>query len=388
MQRVYVRLDAENLYRQHSSPAAHMSAAVGSLFALGTTAVNAISLATVKINVREITEEMLLITGTQVAACRKVSPGHYSGGKHTRYSPNKTLLLVGKLVEVMNHDYAHVQYVRLLLEGFLHEVSSSMDQLAVNRIPSYLVPLSMVHNILTSATTTMIKPLQSHLVYSLGSAIPIHVDVNQNEVGFLLTLPVIELENIYRLKTVLKVGFWRDNIHVKIITPPVIAYQEHIPDFYLTPNLLICTLTKEVHYLCSSKPFVRDNTERLCGLKPITSEERCRAKLVARGGVTTTQVEVVGNQWLINTPFTSATMTYECHDLWIIRGDDLALYQLPDDRIDTDIEMPDAFAKHSLELPPAIQNQIQYEGPMTVDFSVLNEALLVDPIGYKPKDCS
>ncbi|CAB1332317.1 unnamed protein product, partial [Coregonus sp. 'balchen'] len=41
-----------------------------------------------------------------------------------------------------------------------------------------------------------------------------------------------------RLKTVLNVGFWRDDTHVKIITPPVIAYQEHNPDFYLTPNLL------------------------------------------------------------------------------------------------------------------------------------------------------
>lgn len=40
----------------------------------------------------------------------------------------------------------------------------------------------------------------------------------------------------------------------------------------------------------------------------------------------------------------------------IIHIDDLALYQLPNDRIDTDIEMPDAFAKPSLELPQAIQN--------------------------------
>ncbi|CAB1343355.1 unnamed protein product [Coregonus sp. 'balchen'] len=109
---------------------------------------------------------------------------------------------------------------------------------------------------------------------------------------------------------ILNVGFWHDDTHVKIITPPVIAYQEHNPDFYLTPNLLLCTLTKDVHYLCPSKPFVRDNTERLCGLKPITSEERCRAKLTARGGVTTTN----GREWLISTPFTSASMTYERHD--------------------------------------------------------------------------
>ncbi|CAB1332262.1 unnamed protein product, partial [Coregonus sp. 'balchen'] len=135
---------------------------------------------------------------------------------------------------------------------------------------------------------------------------------------------------VTQLKTVLNVGFWRNDTHVKIITSPVVAYQEHNPDFYLTTNLLMCTLTKDVHYLCPSKPFIRDNTEHLCGLKPITSE-----KQVPEGA--------------------------------IIHIDDVALYQLPDDRLDTDIEMPDVFAKHSLELPPAIQNQIQYQGPMTVD---------------------
>ncbi|CAB1324125.1 unnamed protein product, partial [Coregonus sp. 'balchen'] len=178
-----------------------------------------------------------------------------------------------------------------------------------------------------------------------------------------------KLFNIYRLKTVLNIGFWRDSTHVKITTPPIVAYQEHNPDFYLTPNLLMCTLTKDVHYLCPSKPFVRDNTERLCGLKPIASEERCRAKLTARDGVTTTQVEVVPEGEIIHI-------------------DDLALYQLPDDRIGTDIEMHNASAKRSLELPQTIQNQIQYERPMTVDLSVLNEALLVDPTDYKPKDWS
>lgn len=463
-QRVYVRLDAENVYRQHIPPAAHLSwagadwtsqaikhaqldtahmlaqlqkftvtqselaeprrekrfvgallsigAAVGSLFALGTTAVNAVSLATVKRNVREITEEMPLIQQQMKAQALRLQHVGKSlqdtilvVNTHATLL-NKTILSVGKLAEVMNHDYAHVQLVRLLLEDFLREVSSSMDHLAMNRIPSYLVPLSMVHDILTSATSTTIRPLQSHLAYSLGSAIPIHVDVDRNEVGFLLTLPVVELENIYRLKTVLNVGFWRDSTHVKIATPPVVAYQENNPDFYLTPNLLMCTLTKDVHYLCPSKPFVRDNTERLCGIKAITSEERCRAKLTARDGATTTQVEVVGNRWLVNTPFASATMTYERHDSItqlnlpnqtvfvtvpegaIIHVDDLALYRLPDDRIDTEIEMPDAFAKRSLELPQAIQYQIQYEGPMTVDLSVLDEALLVDPTDYRPKDWS
>ena len=95
-------------------------------------------------------------------------------------------------------------------------------------------------------------------------------------------------------------------------------------------------------------------------------------------------------------------MTYERHDSTtqlnlpnqtvpegaITHIDNLSLYQLSDIRIDTEIEMPDAFAKCSLELPQAIQNQIQYEGPMTVDLSVRDEALLVDPTDYRPKDWS
>ena len=72
----------------------------------------------------------------------------------------------------------------------------------------------------------------------------------------------------------------------------------------------------------------------------------------------------------------------------IVHKDNLARYQLSDDRIDTDIEMPDASAKRSLELSPTIQNQVQYENPMTVDFSVLDEAFLVDSTDYKPKDWS
>ncbi|CAB1318231.1 unnamed protein product [Coregonus sp. 'balchen'] len=116
-QRVYVRLDAENVYRQRISPAAHMSAAVGSLLALGTTAVNAVSLATVKINVREITEEMPLIQQqmqSQVLRLQHVGRSLQDTilvvNTHATLL-NKTLLSVGKLVEVMNHDYAHVQLV-------------------------------------------------------------------------------------------------------------------------------------------------------------------------------------------------------------------------------------------------------------------------------------
>lgn len=70
-----------------------------SLFALGNTAINAVSLATVKLNVREIPEEMPLIQQqmkSQALRLQHVGRSHqdiYSGGKHTRYSPEHNPLV-------------------------------------------------------------------------------------------------------------------------------------------------------------------------------------------------------------------------------------------------------------------------------------------------------
>ena len=63
-------------------------------------------------------------------------------------------------------------------------------------IPSYLVPLSMVENTEQSATTTTVQMLQVHLAYSLGNTIPIYVNPENLEVGFILNLPIIEKQNI------------------------------------------------------------------------------------------------------------------------------------------------------------------------------------------------
>ena len=153
------------------------------------------------------------------------------------------------------------------MEDFLREVSS-IDNLAMNRIPSYLVAIATEHDILTSTTTVTVKPLQVHLAYGLGSEIPFHVETLHNEVGFLLTLLVIDLETIYRFKNctqrrVLARQHPCENQHTLVV-----AYEEERTDFHLTPNLLMCSRTKNLHYSCPSKPFIRDNTEHLCSLNP------------------------------------------------------------------------------------------------------------------------
>lgn len=53
----------------------------------------------------------------------------------------------------------------------------------------------MVEQILRYATTTVVQTSQIHLVYSLDSAIPIDVNAQNLEVGFILNLPIIKKQN-------------------------------------------------------------------------------------------------------------------------------------------------------------------------------------------------
>ncbi|RXN33033.1 pumilio -like protein [Labeo rohita] len=138
--------------------------------------------------------------------------------------------------------------VTSLMSDMLREVSSSIDSLAMGRIPPYLVPLSLLQTVLSSVTTHPPDSLQAHLAYSLGGSILLHVDPEQSELAFLLNLPIVESNNIYRLKDI--------DTHITINTADVVAYHDGNPQLYLAPNLRMCTLTKDVHYLCPSKPFL------------------------------------------------------------------------------------------------------------------------------------
>ncbi len=75
---------------------------------------------------------------------------------------------------------------------------------------------------------------------------------------------------------------------VKIHTPEVVAYHDNNEQLYLAPNLKMCTLTKDIHFLCQSKPFVRDNTEGICGLESIRPDTSCPAEATPRSQVEVT----------------------------------------------------------------------------------------------------
>ncbi len=74
----------------------------------------------------------------------------------------------------------------------------------------------------------------------------------------------------------------------------------------LAQNLKMGMLTKDVHFLCPSKPCVRDNTKVICGLESIKPDTSCPAEATPRSQVEVTQGELSRNRWLGQHPSTNS----------------------------------------------------------------------------------
>ena len=372
---------------------------IGSLFSIGMSTVNSVSLNTVRRHVSELEAEIpdiraqIVQQRTQLQTIGQTLKGTVLIVNAHGETLNKTLRAVNSLLSVVQVDVAYAQLLGMLTEDMLREVGSSVDNLAAGRIPSYLVPLSLVENLLTTSTRDIVTPLQAHLAYSLGSAVPIYVNPDQLELSFLINLPIVSVQNIYRLKDVINVGFWKGDSHVKVHSPSVIAYHDSNPDLYLAPNLRMCTLTKDIHYLCPSKPFMRDGTNGICGLTTMVQGTPCPVTITHRSQVVETQAEIVGGRWLVNTPANTALLSYDQHDtstriplpsetFWvdvpenaILHIENLALYHLDSEVYQSRIELPDFFSAHALDIDPSTIEQVRYEGTKTIDVAPIDDVL-------------
>ena len=56
----------------------------------------------------------------------------------------------------------------MLMNDVLCDIRSSVDSLAMGKIPPYLIQLSTVQNILSTTTRDVVTPIQAHLAYMLG----------------------------------------------------------------------------------------------------------------------------------------------------------------------------------------------------------------------------
>lgn len=70
---------------------------------------------------------------------------------------NNTLHAIATLSEVVRDDIMYVCGARDLMQDLIREISSSVSNLSSGQIPAYLVPLSLVEQILRSAMTTDVQ---------------------------------------------------------------------------------------------------------------------------------------------------------------------------------------------------------------------------------------
>ncbi|KAF7709993.1 hypothetical protein HF521_016843 [Silurus meridionalis] len=326
------------------------AAAMGTLFNLGLSSVNSVSLSTLRQHVREIQNEIpqlreqLSLQGQTLQTIGKSLKGTLVVLNTHSVLLNQTLNSIKQLYSILQNDVAQTQLVTALMSDMLREVSSSIDSLAMGRIPPYLVPISLVQAALSSTSTHSLIPFK-----------PISPTHWEDPSYFIST--------------------W-----TRVHTPEVVAYHDSNPQLYLAPNLSMCTRTKDIHYLCPSKLFLRVNTEGICGLQPMQQDTRCPAEAKPRSQVTDTQAEIVGDKWLVNTPIRTATLTYDKHDtatrvslpnqnMWIqvpkgaiLHLGDLALFHLPSEEYQSEVEITDIFKNHNLTLGPELELRIEEGG--------------------------
>ena len=370
------------------------ASAVGSLFSIGISVANSISVSALQRHMGELDEEMpeiqqrLDLQQEQLQDLGKTLKGTVLAGNLHSALLNHTLHALDTLSVIVRDDITYVQVVKDLMQDLMREVSSTVNSLSAGMIPTCLVYVDLVESILKSATTTVVEPSQVHLAFSLGSAIPISVDLQNLEIGFVINLPIIFQQNVYHLKSVMNVWFWQDNTHVHLKTPPLLAYHDENPSLYLIPNLSLCTKTKDIHWICPSTPFIRDVTNYLCGLRANAPKQKCQGSMSTRSEETPTRVKRACNKWLVNTPAFEAIMAYDRHDTSTklslinqtmffvvpqgatIHIGDIVLHHLNPDRHDAETEIMDAFKGQNFTIDTTIQQQLIAQETSKVKFSV------------------
>ncbi|XP_013888616.1 uncharacterized protein LOC106535995 [Austrofundulus limnaeus] len=140
------------------------ASAIGSLFSLGISSVNAVNIAAIKRHVAELQNEIpriqlqldeqqdqLTQVGKTVLDTVLVVNTHST-------ELTKLAKAVTELSSVIQIDYAYTQLITMLLTDMLREISSSIDTLVIGKIPPYLVSLQMVQDILLTTTTDRVTP--------------------------------------------------------------------------------------------------------------------------------------------------------------------------------------------------------------------------------------
>ncbi|KAJ8375603.1 hypothetical protein SKAU_G00061830 [Synaphobranchus kaupii] len=285
-----------------------------------------------------------------------------------------------KSLDSLQRDLEHIREQIQQQQSALEDMRTTLED---------TVLLVNLHSRLINSTITQVR-----IAYNMGAAVPLFVDVENMQVAFMVILPFIRPENIYQLKAIINVGAWNGSYLTTVITPPVVAYQEKFTQ-YLVPNLKLCKKAKDLHWLCPSKPFVKDASEVLCGLSEGTTLEKCRVT-VTRGPTNETRVAITNGQWLINTPLSELTVSYTQHysitklpieprvslitvpENSVILVGDTALYHLDHGTYQAEVETIDVFRGQELEITEELEELLAKKDMHTLQVTVKRQGITYD----------
>nr|XP_032800365.1 uncharacterized protein LOC116937399 [Petromyzon marinus]XP_032803475.1 uncharacterized protein LOC116939348 [Petromyzon marinus] len=317
---------------------------------------------------------------------------------------NLTIQELGFAIQDLYEEESTRQPIQWLIQDWLRSTSGSISDLIQGQIPSYLVTPTLIKNVLQAASPETISPTQVQIAFNMGTATPIHVDPQTRQLAFLLNLPLVKPGNVFRLRTVLNVGTWNNDIYSKMETPLVVAYQEEGPLKYLVPDLNMCQIMKEVHWLCPGEPFLINTAEIMCGLSNLSSRETCKFKLSKPKEKTETVAMIADAQWLVSTPLDTATVSTDQHSVTmkvpipshvalvtVPRGTfvhigDKVLYNLDKSLHQAEVEVVNTLRSHKFEISSTLSNLLNSKEFHTVKLAISESEINVTDLTWATEE--
>lgn len=288
---------------------------------------------------------------------------------------------------------------------FINEIQNGMNDLTQGHIPLYFVSNEVIKKLLMRANGDELEDFQVNLAFEMGRAIPLYIDPEALEVCFLLAIPLISFKNVFQIKTVHNVGTWNGDIHLKIKTPEIVAYQPWVPGLYAIPILHGCERFKDNNFQCNGNPFSYDATQALCGLEYIKhGSEKCEVTMRKVDQSGEVRTAIVKDEWLISTTAKNMSVYYErlimnrvvalpsivslikVPPQTRVTIGKTTLYPLGTEIWEGEVESIDVFQEQSLPVNTDLKFLLEHKPNHTIQMTVKKNNISIEQLDYSMQD--
>ncbi|XP_044148217.1 uncharacterized protein LOC122936194 [Bufo gargarizans] len=391
--------------------AAIIFAVVGTVIATGVSAVNSISVKTLELEIGSLKRNLMSIHA-EMENQKKHLSDLYSVVEDTVVTTNLHSKLLTHSINLQKSNEQFKQELISLKERidfhtqvYHDEVQSGMQDLREGRIPLYFVSYDIIRKMLQQVSEEKVEDFQLNLAFNMGIAIPLYMDPIKMEICFLLSIPVVSTNNVFQMKRVHNVGTWKDNIHVRIQTPDIVAYQPWKPDWLSVPILDNCVTFRDNNFQCEGDPFNYDATNTLCGLEYEThGSEKCQVTLSKIEEDKVVNAVLIQDKWLVSTRLPDMTVFSNDHVMVkvialpsrvsivkvprnsrIMIGN-RTLYPVDIGDVEGEVESIDAFQNQEITINPDLKFLLDNKPSHTVRMVIRKDNVTMDTLQYSVSD--